>query len=173
MKFEIYGGFEIKRDDETRQGVFNRSFWDVVRDADPRLTDACGCYLFALQNGRNIVAWYVGKAERQSFYQECFLPAKRYIYNDVLARRSGKPLLFLIARVTPGGKFCKPATGHYPDVDFLENMLIGFALNKNPDLKNIGRTRMLREMVVPGVINSPRAAPRLPVRELKNALGLD
>jgi hypothetical protein len=38
---------------------------------------------------------------------------------------------------------------------------------------NVKKTKMLREMVVPGVINSPQAPPTLRVRDLKNALGLN
>ena len=33
---------------------------------------ACGCYVFALKNGGNIIAWYVGKTERMTFEKECF-----------------------------------------------------------------------------------------------------
>ena len=40
-------------------------------------------------------------------------------------------------------------------------------------LMNVKKTKMLREMVVPGVINSPQAPPTLRVRDLKNALGLN
>ena len=63
------------------------------------------------------------------------------------------------------------ATG-YADVEFLESMLIGIALEQNSQLANARKTKLLREMRVPGVINSPHAAPTLPVRDLRNALGL-
>jgi hypothetical protein len=34
------------------------------------------------------------------------------------------------------------------------------------------KTKFLREMVVPGVINSPKGKPTAPVTELRAALGL-
>lgn len=57
-------------------------------------------------------------------------------------------------------------------MEFLETMLIGIALETNPELANIKKTNLLKEMVVPGVINSPRGNPPTRVQDLKNALGL-
>jgi len=72
MNFEIYGGFEIARDKKTRHGVFDKSFWKLVGERETVLPDACGCFVFVLKNGDNIVAWYIGKAERQSFLGDLF-----------------------------------------------------------------------------------------------------
>jgi hypothetical protein len=148
-------------------------FWKKVRKEDEDLPDACGCYLFALQNGANIVAWYVGKTERRTFYQECFQATKINYYNETLIDHNGTPLLFLLPRLTnSGNRFSKPTRTGYRDIDFLETLMIGMALERNPSLTNIKKTKLLREMVVPGVINSPQARPRGPVIDLRNALGL-
>jgi hypothetical protein len=92
--------------------------------------------------------------------------------NDILIERNGMPLLFLLPRITNRNKLCKPTIWRYGDIEFLETMLIGISLEENPELANVKKTKNLREMRVPGVINSPQAAPTLPVRDLRNALGL-
>jgi hypothetical protein len=47
-------------------------FWENVEANKPRLSEACGCYVFAIQNGGNLRAWYVGKTEKNTFSGECF-----------------------------------------------------------------------------------------------------
>lgn len=171
MNYNVFGGFELPRKDKGR-GNYDNGFWRDVDAARPSLSNACGCYVFALQNGKNIKTWYVGKAERQSFRQECFSAAKRLIFNDILTEHNGTPLLFFLPRMTPKNKLCKTTKKKYSDIEFLETMLIGMALEENPLLVNSKKTKHLREMRVPGVIKSPQAAPTLPVRQLRNALGL-
>lgn len=172
MKFAVYGGFEISRKDN-RHGMFDKDFWKSVSEEEEGLPEACGCYLFALRNGHNFMTWYVGKTERRTFESECFQATKINYYNDVLVDHNGKPALFLLPRLTPSGrKFSKPTTTGYRDIDFLETLLIGMALKRNSNLMNIQKTKLLREMRVPGVINSPQARPTRPVSNLRNALGL-
>jgi hypothetical protein len=172
MRFDVYGGFEMYRK-SNRHGVFDRAFWDRVRDMEAALPEACGCYVFALKNGDNIVTWYVGKTERRTFQTECFQPTKINYYNEILIDHNGKPLLFFLPRLTASErKFSKSTTRGYKDIDYLETMLIGIAIDRNPDIYNVKKTKLLREMKVPGVINSPQAPPTLSQRDLKNALGL-
>lgn len=173
MKFKVYQ-FNIQRK-ENRHGVFDKTFWSQISEKDEtaNLPSACGCYLFALKNGNNLTPWYVGKTEKRTFQEECFQAAKIVYYNEVLVDHSGKPILFLLPRLTNlGKKFSKPTRVGYSDINFLETMLIGMALEKNPSLLNIKKTKLLRQMEVPGIVNSPQAAPTIPVRRLKNALGI-
>ena len=171
MNYDVYGGFEVRRN-RHRQGDYDASFWGLIEEAKEGLSGACGCYIFALKNGNNLKPWYVGKAERQPFARECFSVSKKLIYNNILIENNGSPLLFLLPRTTPKNSFCKPTRRVYRDIEFLETMLIGMALEQNPKLANVKKTKLLREMKVPGVINSAQAAPTLPVRSLRNALGL-
>jgi hypothetical protein len=91
----------------------------------------------------------------------------------VLVDHNGKPLLFLIPRLTgKGEKFSKPSKNGHRDIGFLETLLIGMALKENGKLLNIKQTRLPREMKVPGVINSPQARPTSEVSALRNALEL-
>jgi hypothetical protein len=172
MNFDVHGGFEIPRK-ANRHGDFSKSFWETVRKKDSDLPDACGCYVFALKHGENIVPWYVGKTERQIFQKECFQAPKINYYNEVLVDHSGSALLFLLPRLTGSReKFSKPSKLGYRDVEFLEIMLIALALERNSDLTNIKNTKLLREMIVPGIMNSPQARPTKAVSDLRNALGI-
>jgi hypothetical protein len=171
MNFEVYC-FEIDRK-QNRHGIFGKEFWKKVEEEDDGLPDACGCYLFALQHGKNIVPWYVGKTEKRTFEHECFGPTQINYYNEILIDHSGTPRLFLLPKLTgSGAKFAKPTKNQHRDIDFLETMLIGMALDENKHLLNIKKTALLREMVVPGVINSPQSRPTFEVAALRNALGL-
>src|SRR5690348_9411268 len=116
MKFDVYGGFEIYRNSK-RRGVFNKEFWQRVEREKAGLPSACGCYAFALKNGKNIVAWYVGKTEKRTFQQECFQAAKIAYYHEILSDHNGTPLLFLLPRLTAGGnRFSQPTGAGYRDV---------------------------------------------------------
>jgi hypothetical protein len=171
MKFDAYGPFEIARKTKTsvaRDKTVIRTFWDDIDAEHEGLSGACGCYVFVIR-GR---AWYVGLAKRQDFKHECFSAHKLLQYNDALQQVSGPPSLLLLAKTTPKGRFAKPGNGH-PDVSFLETLLIGSALGRNPRLQNIKGTKLLKEMRVPGVLNTGQGQARsVVVQELKKALGI-
>jgi hypothetical protein len=171
MRFDVYGGFRIDRRPD-RLGVFDKNFWKQVSDLNARLPGACGCYIFALRHGKNIVPWYVGKTEKDTFETECFQPTKINYFNEVLRNHAGTPLLFLLPRLTGSAmRFSRPIESAYHDVDFLETLLIGLALEKNANLINVRKTKLLREMIVPGIMNSPPGSSTAPVVALRNALG--
>jgi hypothetical protein len=97
---------------------------------------------------------------------------QRGYYNDVLVDHGGTPVLFLLPRLTvAGNKFSKPTKNQYRDIEFLETLLIAKALARNENLSNTKETALLRKMIVPGVINSPRGRRPRAVSELRNALG--
>lgn len=162
MKYSIHGPFEIKR----KKGLVDRGkeakrcFWDAIEEKESFLPYACGCYVFAIRASMGIKPWYVGLSEKQIFKNECFKEQKINIYNDVLAQcGNGTPIVFLIAKRTKGGKFNKPGKNGYRDIRYLETLLIGTSIEKNPDLMNIKKTKYMKEMCVPGLINSPKKKP--------------
>jgi len=170
MNFEIHK-IQVWRSD--RRIDFSKDFWKTcVGKEDHDLPSACGCYMFALENGGNFVPWYVGKTEKLSFQVEC--SSKNHFFNsEITYEHNGTPYLFLIPRLTASGKkFSKPTKGKLPDVDALETMLIGMALKKNKHLLNVKKTALLREIKVPGIINSSQARPTSSESALRNALGL-
>jgi hypothetical protein len=172
MIYRVFGPFPIPRDGVliAKSAGDRREFWSSVQAEADGLPEACGCYVFSIRRR----AWYVGLAQSQSFRQECFSIHKLNQYNYALQRVSGEPQLHLIAKLTPTGRFCSPATNGHRDVAFLETLLIGMALNQNEDLQNVRGTKFLREMRVPGILRTGPGEGRLnSVRSLRDALGMN
>lgn len=170
MQYEVYGEFPISRNGAriSRSKDDKSNFWAHVEEMKHGLSDACGCYVFVIR-GR---AWYVGMAEKQTFKQECFALHKILQYNEALGSVAGKPSLILLPKMTPGGRFAKPTSRGHSDIRLLENMLIGSALSRNPNLQNVKGTKLLREMNVPGFLNPrPGQARATMVQEFKRAIG--
>jgi len=117
--------------------------------------------------------WYVGKTARQTFRDRFSRPDHRRRLRD-LSREYGELQIFLLAAQTPGGSFMSPRVNEAREreIDYLETMLIGIALRRNGNIRNIAITAMLRNMSVPGVINSRPGQPTRAVRDLKNVLGI-
>lgn len=170
MNYSIFGGFPVSRNGSlvSRRREDKKSFWDKVEETAPGLSDACGCYVFVIRNR----AWYVGMAERQTFKQECFALHKITQYNEALGQVSGNPTLFFLPKLTPGGRYASPTSRGHADIRMLENLLIGSALGRNHDLQNVKGTKLLREMNVPGFLNSRQGQARaVVVQRFKRAVG--
>jgi hypothetical protein len=88
-----------------------------------------------------------------------------------IAKRKGTPLLTLIAKCTPKGKLINPTGNEHRDVQFLETMLISSCLGRNADLYNVRDTKLLREMVVPGLLNTPQGKVTGSVSEFRALIG--
>ena len=161
MDFDVAGPFELKRHTHNRI-VTKRSaaaLREEAEDWEPGLSNACGCYEFALQAGRGAIPFYVGQACKRSLVKEAMNPANLGKYNEILGdRRSGRPIIFLLPMRTPGGKFRKrkKGNGRLAAVDFLERWLIAAALERNTDLANNRETKFLRRIHVNGIFNAKR-----------------
>jgi len=169
LNYDIHGPFEVIRSgrlvDKSAKG--KRDFWQSVEENVPGLSDAVGCYIFCI----GIKPWYVGLAEKQSFRSECFQPHKINAFNSAIDKTKGAPQLVLIGKLTPKGKFAKPGVNGHKASRFLEDLLIGMALSNNPLLENIRGTKFTKELVVPGVLNTPQGkAKKTAVQFLKGAL---
>ena len=148
------------------------SFWSRVdTELKDGLSRAIGCYIFSRRAGKGILPWYVGLAEKQSFRKECFTSHKLKYYNDEVISRKGTPLLTFISKYTLGGKLVNPTGNEHRDVQFLEAMLISSCLRRNPNLYNIKDTKLLREMVVPGLLNTPQGKTPDSVLEFRVLIG--
>jgi hypothetical protein len=174
MNYLLYGPFELPRQNRRIDTDPERlkEFWSLVDEDDDGLAGACGCYVFAIRAGNGATPWYVGKAERQSFKSECITPHKLNIYDDVLSSGKGTPLLYFYSRITPGKNvFSKPSKSRHSDVQYLEKMLISYALRRNRNLSNKRDTKMLRELVVPGLLNGKKGAQTAITKELRSVMG--
>jgi hypothetical protein len=161
MKFEPYGPFELKRSNGGVDRSTKNSFWKSIETEYPSLPNAVGCYVFALKAAKGFKPWYVGKTEKQSFMSETWQPGKLLSYGEVIRKHKGKPMLFLLAKLTPQDKFAKPTKRKIGAVAALEEMLIGICLQRNSELLNKKTTRYLKGLQVPGYLNdSPGARPK-------------
>ena len=170
--YTIHGPFTIKKKEGlvSRNKDVKRNFWNEVRKTEESLPSACGCYLFAIRAGKGTKPCYVGLTGKQTFEHECFASQKLNIYNEALAHKKGAPVLFLLAKRTSKGKFVKPGKNRHASSEFLETFLIGVAIDKNPELMNIQKTKFLREMCVPQLINTPRRKPTRSESKFKKAI---
>ena len=93
MKYKIYGPFEIPM----LEGEFKKridkedinKFWRDVRSVDTGLESACGCYILSIKTNSKEKPWYVGKAQSQSFSEECFTYHKIVQYHEALEKSKG------------------------------------------------------------------------------------
>lgn len=174
MKYYPYGPLEIPL---TKRRVAYRNknplslFWDQFDELLPGVSEAVGCYIFSIRAGKGIRPWYVGMAEKQSFRKECFAPHKLLNYNDCLSDRKGTPVLTLLPKLTATGRFAKKGANGHRDIRFLENMLISTCLQRNTELLNIKSTKLLKELEVPGLINTPRGRNNSEIIEFQKLIG--
>ncbi len=170
MNYYPYGPIPIPRHEGriARDKESLNSFWldankfekDLLEkdlsEAVGDLSEAVGCYIFSIRAGKGILPWYVGLAEKQTFRKECFTAHKLVKYNECINHRKGTPVLTFVPKVTKTNRHSKPGKNGHKDIQFLETMLIGACLMRNPELMNIKDTKLLREMVVPGLLNTPK-----------------
>ena len=175
MRFKVYGPYEIPRGNKGLivKGSLD-TFWDDIENENEGLTSACGCYVLATKTsgGTTATPWYIGKAEKSKFSTESLNSDKIEKFNDALDdKKRAKPVLFLLAQITPAGKFRKPTAGKRRAIGELESLLIGMAIKKNPDLINISGTKMLRDLEVIGFLNSKPLAKRGASKKLRDTFG--
>lgn len=175
MNFFPHASIEIRRQPNGLIAADKQSLADlwsrVETELENGLPGGIGCYIFSIRAGKGVLPWYVGLAEKQSFRKECFTSHKLAHYNNAIAKRKGTPLLTLIAKYTPMGKLVNPTGNEHRDVRFLETMLISSCLWRNTDLYNVRDTKLLREMVVPGFLNTPKGKAASSVSDFRALVG--
>ena len=179
MNYQIFGDdFRIPRIQVRRGHValdFSKAaidqFWSDVDQKYPGLSEARGCYIFAVRAGRGARPWYVGQS-KGPFRKECFQPHKQSHYHHAFNRiRRGTPILIFTARCTAGGKLSKRTLAR-SEVDFVEKLLISLAVTQNGQLLNKKDTKLLRELKLPGILNSPPGKPSASTSMLRTTLGV-
>ena len=93
-------------------------------------------------------------------------------FDNCIASRKGTPILTLLPKLTKNDRFAKPNGNTHGDISALEKMLIGSCLQKNKDLVNARDTKLFKEMVVNGYLNSPQGGVSNGVKEFKQLIGL-
>lgn len=147
-------------------------FWESVdAQTDDGVSGAIGCYIFSVRSGGGILPWYIGLAEKQSFKKECFTSHKLVHYNDILVQRRGVPMLTFVTKYTPGWKLLNPTGNTHRDIRFLERILISNCLKRNPEVSNSRDTKLLREMRVPGLLNTQQGKAYASVKAFQLLIG--
>ena len=173
--YETFGEFTLPRSESKSRiddNLLKNEFWPYVERSHPKLTTASGCYILAIRHGTGIKPWYVGKANgKKGFLQEVTNDRNVRNFNAQIDRqKSGTPVLFLIARMTPGGRFKN--NQQEQDLAWLEKELIKLSLNANAELINKQKTDFAQKLVLPGVFNTPRQRHSEPTQKLRRCLNL-
>lgn len=165
MRFKIYGKFEIPLEKDASNRIDKadvKAFWQQVEQGKPGLPNACGVYIFGIEgrlknrSSNTSMLWYIGKAEKQTFKQECFTDNKLNIYNNTFFDHymsKGSPFLYLMVRQDEEEKFSTPTTSEYPGIRFVEKMFIQMGLSVNGGLKNVQNTDAIKTTAIKSVMN--------------------
>lgn len=170
--YEVCGPYRIPRPKGGMIEKMPAAWWRSMNVNGLEVSSAKGVYIFGIRarGSSRIIPCYVGKTEKKSFANECFSSSKLHHYNSVLHEygfRNLKPFLFLLARLTKGGRV---AIGHKRDIDFMEDYLIGLCLQQNKNLRNIRKTKFLKRIVLPGLLNPRPGHPGQAALDLRRTL---
>ena len=158
MKFRTYGPFKMPRADGEIDDEKKNQFWKSIESKHQSLSNAVGCYIFALKAAKGYRPWYVGMTGRQSFADETWNVSNLLKYGRIIRAHKGTPMLFLIAKLTPRDRFQKPTTRKkLGAISALEGMLIARCLQRNSLLLNKKSTGYYN-MQVPGYLNDTPGA---------------
>ena len=174
MDFDVAGPFPLVRSGSKKMitDTTAKALKPDLEEWESGLSEACGCYVFAIRAGRGFTPYYVGQACKRSILAEALNPSNREKYNKVLAEQNGTPVLFLIPLRTPTGKFRKrpQVNSRLAHMDFLERWLIATSIDKNNQLINNKETRFLRQLHVAGLFNAKKGESTHASQQLRRTL---
>lgn len=175
IEFVPFGPFPLPRLGRKKIDVTKRAqFWRRIDARHQGLSRAVGCYVFAITAGKGTLPWYIGKTTRLSFARETWATHRLVQYQDILRRRRlGTPLLFLVAKQSPQGRFVRPTKRGDTDIDLLEALMLESAVQRNRKLQNPRSTRHLQSITVSGFINAQPGRPSRSAQRLAHVLGRD
>jgi hypothetical protein len=151
------------------------NFWDQLDERYPKLSTAKGIYAFCAQTGTRYRPWYVGKTNGfKGFRGEVFGAHKLLHYNLVIHdhyQNRFTPVFFFLVRKTEGGKLSwRPPP---KELEFVEKLIIGRALERNPDLRNIAETKYLRGLTVYGVTHGRQDRSSMEFKKVWEGISLE
>jgi hypothetical protein len=74
--------------------------------------------------------------------------------------------------MTETDRFQKPTQNKSQEIEFLENYLFILGLKRNKHLKNEKGTKHLREIIVPGILNTEQGTTNTTSKKLKKLFGI-
>lgn len=176
--FRVFGPYPVQHSLGKSKNRINRedikAFWNDVDSKqdrpEDRLSDAGGVYVFALRSdeGDPGKPWYVGKAAKQSFREECFTDDKLVHYHDVMegwGNKKKERIMYFIARCKPKQRgFAKVPDKRSPQIenaiDYVEKNFISLGVQCNKKLDNVANARLMSSVSVEGVRNSKKRGQR-------------
>lgn len=127
--------------------------------------------MFCIEAQKHLKPWYVGMTSAiGGFRSEIFQEHKLSIYNKLMEKRRGKPLMFLFPLMTPSGVFSKSRVSKKNTIEWLERYLMMTAFARNPDIANIRDMRFLRQVEVLGILGKRQGRPYSEVKAVRRAL---
>jgi hypothetical protein len=141
-EFKVFGPFELKRckrsktldPEESERAIKHKMKLDYPSD---NIDIKGGCYIIGIRKSGRVkggcfTPWYVGKAVRQSLFDESLHGEKWKKVFPLLGAMNGTVVMFWIAKAAPGHK----AALNEKDIVTMERELIKEAARCNPELIN-------------------------------------
>ena len=156
MNYRIYGPYEIPRVyGESKRRIDKEDIDNFWISVDPKLANACGCYIFSITTTSREKPWYVGKANKQSFYKECFTSHKIVHYHSALDKSNGTPMMYFLVRFSDTNRISRPSssTNGHAELDFVERMFIKMGYYNNRNIRNKRGTKNPERLVIEGFYN--------------------
>ena len=171
MAISVFGPFEFDKH-KCYDKEYIASKWDEIDKGEPRLSEACGVYIFSLKNADNFVPVYIGRTSpaagfrKRVFSDDKFRTTIKYITDNrgiltvhLLATRKPKLSGFSVMRVD--------------DLEYLETFCIMCALRKNEAITNVSKTSFVERILIPGITgNHAQGRQTTATQTLKNIFDL-
>jgi hypothetical protein len=172
VEFVPFGPFPLPRLSQKKIDAAQRAqFWKRIDARHPGLSKAAGCYVFAISASKGTLPWYVGRTTNAPFARETWAPRRLAQYQGILRRRrQGAPVLLLVAKRSPQGRFAKPSRSGQAAIDLLRDLVLESALLRNRRLQNRRDTRHLQGISLSGFINAKPGRPTEAARRLAQVL---
>ena len=101
MRFDVAGPFKLTRHG-TKKLITEQSLADLKTELeswDPGLSEACGCYVFAIRTPKGYTPYYIGQASKRSIAGEALNPSNGEKYNKACSESKGSPIIFLLPKL--------------------------------------------------------------------------
>jgi hypothetical protein len=133
--------------------IDDTAFWKEAEKESEGISGAKGCYIFGLSRGGGAPKpWYIGKATK--FKGEVFSHRNIGIYRECMDDTiKGAPVIILLPIKTEKGDFARAANLDGA-IDWVETYLIHAGVKRNPKLKNLQKTGLLKRVIIPGLLGA-------------------